>query len=287
VKKQGLGASSAAVRHHYDVSTEFYRLWLDPSLTYSCAMFDPEDASLEQAQMRKLDYHAEEARAVGAERVLDVGCGWGSQLERLVGVHGVTHAVGLTLSEEQAKWRAGGDPRIEVRLESWEDHQPEQPYDAIISIGALEHFARADISIDEKIQSYRSFFERCRGWIRPGGWLSVQACALGWLKRDDIKEGFIAREIFPESDFTRLAELAEASEGLFEIHRVRNDRKDYERTCQIWLDRLRGVRDRAIEIVGPETTERYERYLAMCVRGWQTGATHLLRISMQRIDVPS
>lgn len=247
---------------------------------------DPAE-SLESAQARKIDFHVEQARAQGALRVLDIGSGWGSVLTRLVTVHGVKEAVGITPSEAQAKWIATrSDPGVRVYVESWSEHQPEEPYDAIISIGAMEHFAKPEISVAEKIESYHNFFSRCHEWLRPGGWISLQTIAYGNLKREDFAGSFIARDIFPESEFVRLAEVAEASERLFEIVRVRNDRDDYERTCTAWLEKLRRNRTEAVEVAGVELVERYERYLELCIRGWQLGATHLLRIAMRRIDSP-
>jgi len=286
---KNLGATGQAIRHHYDAGNDFYRLWLDESLTYSGAMYgggDPEE-SLGSAPTRKLDFHIEQAHAGSAERVLDVGCGWGSVLRRLVETYGVSRAVGLTLSEAQAKWIAASpDHRVSVLVESWADHHPERPYDAIISLGAMEHFAKSEISVAEKIASYRAFFTRCHEWLKPGGWVSLQAIAYGNMRREDLAGSFIVTEIFPESEFVRLAEIAEAAERLFEIVLVRNDRKDYERTCAAWRENLRRNRSLALEVAGPEQVERYERYLDICVRGWQLGTTDLLRIGMRRIDKP-
>lgn len=286
MQQAGSGASPEAIRHHYDVGNAFYRTWLDESLTYSGGMWDKAH-DLEAAQREKLDYHARQAGAPGAQRVLDVGCGWGSMLERLVSVHGVRCAVGLTLSAEQASWiEARSRPEIEVRVEGWKDHEPAEPYDAIISIGALEHFARIDQPVKDKIANYRRFFSNCHRWLRPGGRLSLQAIAYGNLLRDDIRGGFVSQEIFPESDFVRLAELVEASEFLFEIERLRNDPEDYGRTCEEWLSRLRQNRDAAVAAAGPELTDRWEQYLDLSVRGWRLHATNLLRITLRRIDHP-
>ena len=280
------GASASAIQHHYDVGNEFYRLWLDRTLTYSGAMWrDARD--LEDAQIRKLDYHAEQARAIGAERVLDVGCGWGSMISRLVEKHNVRNAVGLTLSEEQGKWISGlRVPGVEALVESWESHSAPLPYDSIISIGALEHFARIDIPVAAKISRYRRFFERCHDWLRTGGYMSIQTIGYGNLKREDIRDGFVAREIFPESDFVRLAELIEASEFLFEVEKLRNDPEDYELTCKEWLERLRKNRQQAEEVAGTAVVDKWERYLDLSIRGWQLRATNLLRITLRRIDHP-
>jgi len=283
------GASSGAIRHHYDAGNDFYRLWLDETLTYSGAMYeaDESDETLESAQLRKIEFHIDQARARGAGRVLDVGCGWGSVLERLVSHHGVREAVGLTLSEAQAKWISSHcSPGVRVRLEAWTDHRPDEPYDAIISLGAMEHFAKPELSVSERVDAYREFFSRCHEWLVPGGWLSIQAIAYGNLKREDFAGSFIARKIFPESEFVRLADIAEACERRFEIVRLRNDRKDYERTCAIWLEKLRANREAAVAAASPEVVDDWEQYLDLCVRGWQLGATDLLRIGMRRIDHP-
>jgi cyclopropane-fatty-acyl-phospholipid synthase len=281
-----IGASSEAIQHHYDVGNSFYRTWLDESMNYSCAMWDDAD-DLTTAQMAKLDYHADQAKCQSVARVLDVGCGWGAMLERLVQVHGVKRAIGLTLSEEQAAWiRDRNNPGIEARVENWADHHPAEAYDAIISIGAIEHFATIDVPIEEKIEGYRQFFARCHQWLKPGGRLSLQAMAYGNLLRDDIRGGFVSTEIFPESDFVKLAEIVEGSEFLFEIERLRNDPLDYARTCQEWLDRLRKNRSAAVAAAGEELTEKWDRYLELSVRGWTLRATNLLRITMRRIDHP-
>ncbi|MHC5729130.1 MAG: class I SAM-dependent methyltransferase, partial [Nostoc sp.] len=113
------GASAEAIQHHYDAGNDFYQLWLDPTITYSAALWEEND-TLESAQIRKLDYHINQARVSNANRVLDVGCGWGSTLKHLVDVHNVKQAVGLTLSNGQAeRISLFQHPQIEVRVESW------------------------------------------------------------------------------------------------------------------------------------------------------------------------
>ncbi|QRN98141.1 class I SAM-dependent methyltransferase [Archangium violaceum] len=279
------GASIEAVAEHYDVSNEFFALWLDESRTYSCALWQPGD-TLETAQLRKIDYHVEQARARGAARVLDIGCGWGSTLRRLVDVHGVQHAHGLTLSRAQAEAiTSAGDSRISVSLESWSDHVPEEPYDAIICVGAFEHFARPDISVAEKIAGYRSFFERCHQWLKPSGWLSLQTMVYGNALREDLNR-FIATEVSRESDLPRMAEVAEAIERRFELVQLRNDREDYRRTCDEYLVRLKARREKAHALVGEKTTKAYERFLSYSILSFHVGSVDLMRLSLRRIDRP-
>lgn len=282
------GATLQAIQSHYDVGNEFYRLWLDDTLSYSGAMWEPGD-SLESAQLRKIEYHIAAANAANAERVLDVGCGWGGVLRRLVQQAGVREAVGLTLSQAQADWIASQHwPRVEARVENWFDHVPARPYDAIISIGAFEHFARVEDSDEKRIAGYREFFRSCRGWLRPGGRMSLQTFAYGNLRsREEAHRSagtrFLARDIFPETDPPRLSEIVAAIDG-FEIERLRNDRKDYGRTCMTWLKRLRATRSQAVDLVGADVVSRYERYLQLSALGFEIGYLFLFRITLRRTD---
>ena len=280
------GASKAAISFHYDLGNDFFRLFLDRELCYSCAMYDTQPGSFEAAQERKLEYHIEQAHADGAERVLDIGCGWGALQKRLVNQHRVKLAVGLTLSERQAEWiRAMALPGVEVRVESWSDHVPAAPYDSIISIGAFEHFARPSSTRAMRVKGYRDFFERCYGWLRPGGWMSVQSIGLGTVDRG-VEGQFIAENIFPESDLPRLGEIADASEGVFEIVAVRNDRADYKRTNDEFRDRLRKNRYAAVRMVGEETVVRFDKYFRVSAAGFHRGTTNLYRITFRRLAHP-
>lgn len=276
------GASAEAIQAHYDTGNAFYGQWLDPTLTYSCALWDQAD-TLEQAQIDKLDYHIDQARAAGAARVLDIGCGWGSLLERLTTTHRVGQAVGLSLSEAQLKHIAVNElAGVDVRLESWADHVAEEPYDAIISLGAIEHFVRPETSNEDRIDIYRHFFERCRELLRPGGYMSLQTMAYGGIGR--FQASALA-SIFPESDLPRLAELVEAMERKFEVIRLRNDPKQYAQTGRIWLDSIRRNRDTIVALVGEDRTVDYERFLSSGIKGYEAGIFNLFRLTLRRVDI--
>ena len=276
------GASAEAVQAHYDTGNAFYRLWLDPTLTYSCALWD-DATTLEEAQIAKLDHHVTESGAAGAARVLDIGCGWGSLLDRLTRVHGVGRAVGLTLSEAQLKHiEEQRLPDVEVRLESWMDHQPDEPYDAIVSIGALEHFVRPETSTEDRIAIYRDFFRRCREMLRPGSMMSLQTMAYGGIGR--FQAGALG-SIFPESDLPRLAELTEALERQFEVVRLRNDPSHYARTVRHWLEAFQRNREEIDLLLGEPRAREYERFLKSGIKGYDIGVFNLLRVTLRRVDL--
>jgi cyclopropane-fatty-acyl-phospholipid synthase len=276
------GGSEAAIRHHYDVSNAFYALWLDPSLTYSCALWNVGDdlEDLAEAQRRKLDYHLAASGASRARHILDIGCGWGSLLEQALHHPQVESATGLTLSDAQNQHiLSRRDDRIHVLKESWIDLAPAHRYDSIVSIGALEHFASPGDSPREKIDLYREFFGKCRSWLRPGGAMSLQTIAYGTMRPEE-SNAFISAHIFPDSELPQAHELLEAASGLFELTLLRNDRAQYGRTCDIWYQNLRRHRTEAIAIVGEEKVRQYEAYLRLSAFGFHSGRIGLLRLAL-------
>ncbi|HEY1822024.1 MAG TPA: cyclopropane-fatty-acyl-phospholipid synthase family protein [Trebonia sp.] len=276
-----LAAAAEAIRYHYDVGNEFYRLWLDHSLTYSCAMPDGPGDTLEAAQDRKLKFHLAAIEADRAGSVLDIGCGWGSLLRNLALGNRVPRCVGLTLSDEQAAYiRSRQYPGVEVRTEHYLSYEPDAPFDGIVSIGAFEHFARPDDTQAAKVAVYRQFFDRCRGWLSAGGTLSLQTIAYANMSRDDASE-FMRTEVFPDADLPTLAEITAAADRIFEIQTVRNDRLDYAWTCEQWARRLREQREAARGVAGEETVARYERYLRLSGLGFRMGKLGLLRLVMR------
>jgi cyclopropane-fatty-acyl-phospholipid synthase len=310
------GTSLEAIRHHYDYLGDFYRLFLGPELTYSYAMWEVGD-TLESAQLRKLDYLASTACAEGAERVLDVGCGWGSLLHRLVEHHGVQHAVGLTMSPGQAAWaQRQGWPRSEVRAENWFDHEPDAPYDSVIAIEALEHFSGSTLWRAKRVARYRAFFERCHSWLQPGGRLAVQSNAWGrrgWLSSlvmppkpaaaregtrgsgvlaglqdipgsiKNIREGMHAsRTVFPEVFLPARSELAEASRGLFRTVTVRSDPEDGVATLRSWLERAQENRAQGAELIGDKAVSDIMREQRTALQFMREGRYTVLRMVFEK-----
>jgi cyclopropane-fatty-acyl-phospholipid synthase len=276
------GATREAIEHHYDVGRDFYRLWLGPRMVYSCALWTGElDEDLDAAQVAKLEWHTTSARADGAPRVLDVGCGWGAMLGYLVEERGAAHVTGLTLSADQAA-AAPSSPGVEVRLEDWRDHEPTAPYDAIISIGAFEHFARHDLSQTERRAVYSHFFQRCGSWLGPGGRLSLQTIAHEDFDPSSGEGTLFFAEIFPESGLPQLSDIVETSQGAFRLVGFRNDGEQYEQTLRIWQERLESQKEHACQLVGRETYRRYVRYLRLSRAMFSRHMCTLYRLVLER-----
>lgn len=288
------GGNAAAIQHHYDVSNAFYRLWLDPTMTYSSGLWpnDKLDNNLEQSQIDKINWHLKAAGLKSADAVpqqspkalLDIGCGWGALMRSHLTQHENNTAVGLTLSHEQYQHIVDlQQPNLQVREESWIDHMPDRAYDGIVSIGAFEHFAQPETSSKEKIAVYGEFFERCQRWLKPKGKLSLQTIAYGSLSAKD-KNVFTQTEIFPDSELPRPGEIFAASDGLFEVATYRNDRLHYGKTCDLWLANLRGQRGAIEADFGAALYEKYEKYLKLAVAGFYFGQILLLRMELKSLN---
>lgn len=278
------GASPEAIQAHYDVSNDFYALWLDSTMAYSCALWEAGD-TLKQAQLRKLDFHLTQAQATNKSNLLDVGCGWGALLDRAVTHYNVKNVVGLTLSQAQADWVTHSKrDSVSVLLESWRDHRPTTPYDAIVSIGAFEHFAKAGLSKIAKAAAYRNFFRWCHDNSTEDCALSLQSIVYENYDEDDANP--FVESIFPESELPRVSEILSACEGLFEVVMLRNDRMHYAKTLQSWYANLRKNREAAIAMVGESVYKKYEKYLGVFVVGFHTGTVNLTRLKARKIAKP-
>jgi cyclopropane-fatty-acyl-phospholipid synthase len=266
-----MGTSPRAIRHHYDLSDDFFQIWLGPEMVYSCGWWEAGDGrdSLAQAQQRKLDFFADRLGVRGA-RVLDVGCGWGALLDRFVRVHGAASGTGLTLSPSQAGFAARRNvPGVSYQLRSWVDHEPSEPYDAVTCIEATEHFASETLNPDEKVEVYRAFFERAASWLRPGGRMGLQLICLDNAGHAGSRAGrgpftdLILGDIFPESMPASLSELVLGWETHFELDEFHDHPHHYQRTFRAWTLAYREQEALAQDLVGPNACRAYARYFAV------------------------
>jgi cyclopropane-fatty-acyl-phospholipid synthase len=277
------GATRQAIEHHYDVGRDFFRLWLDARMVYSCALWPGEiDDDLDRAQLAKMDWHATGARVDGAARVLDVGCGWGALMRYMVAERQVGYVTGLTLSSDQFAATPPSE-HAEVRLEDWRDHQPAELYDAVVSIGAFEHFARQDLSRAERRAVYRSFFDRCALWLREGGRLSLQSIAYeDFEPSTGPVSSFFTEEIFPESALPQLSDIIEGAESRFRLVAFRSDAEHYEHTLRLWQKRLESNKAEASHLVGQDVYRRYLRYLRVARAMFDRRVCTLYRLVFER-----
>jgi len=267
------GASRNAITYHYDIGREIYSLILDPLLVYSAACWKANGklaSSLEEAQLNKLNYHLDAAGVEQGSRLLDIGCGWGGLIRTASDHRKVGHATGLTLSEDQFKFVKGlALPETNVHLTSYEDFQIERPYNAVISIGAFEHFVRPGMSHSQRIEIYGNFFHQVARWLTPGGRLSLQT--IYWADIDrQYADAIVPTDVFPESDLPYLSEVFEASRTSFEPMLMTTGADDYTRTLMEWLKRLKARRT-AIEALAPdrEVFGFFEDYFRTSIVGFR------------------
>ncbi|OMC17790.1 cyclopropane mycolic acid synthase family methyltransferase, partial [Mycobacterium colombiense] len=261
----------------YDVSDEFFALFLDDTMGYTCAYFERDDMTLEEAQIAKFDLALGKLNLEPGMTLLDIGCGWGGALKRAVEKYDV-NVIGITLSRNQfeySKKKLAGlptDRNIEVRLQGWEEF--EDKVDRIVSIGAFEAF---------KSERYPAFFERAYDILPDDGRMLLHTI-LAYSQKQQHERGvsitmsdlrfmrFIGQEIFPGGQLPAQEDIFKFGEAAgFSIERVQLLQKHYERTLNIWAANLEANKDQAIAIQSQEVYDRYMHYLTGCENFFRKG----------------
>jgi cyclopropane-fatty-acyl-phospholipid synthase len=262
-----------AIRHHYDVSNDYFRLFLDETMTYSCAIFSRGATTLEEAQHVKRDLVCTKLGLQEGERVLDVGCGWGALAIHAARDYGV-HVTGITLSEPQAQLarqraqEAGVGDRVDIRVMDWRELDAE-PFDAISSIGMVEHVGSANID---------AYAHRLQQLLRPGGRLLNHGIAR--LRHTDPEAGpFSERFVFPDAAPLHLSRITQAIErGGLEVTHAEGFRKDYSETLRHWAVNFDGNLDEAIRLGGEERVRVWRLYLRVAKQGFDTGFLSIFQV---------
>jgi cyclopropane-fatty-acyl-phospholipid synthase len=274
------------VQSHYDLSDEFFLLFLDPSQTYSCAYFERDDMTLEQAQAAKVDLSLSKLGLRPGMTLLDVGCGWGATLMRAIENYDVD-VVGLTLSRNQQAhveklFANSSSPRDKrVLLEGWEKF--EEKVDRIVSIGAFEHFGK---------DRWDDFFRFAYSALPDDGVMMLHTITRA--SEAEGKDGelpftmsllrfvsFIMREIFPGGRLPSVAEVQHhAAKAGFTIERVQSLRPHYAKTLDLWAEALQARRDEALAVQSEEVYDRYMKYLTGCAELFRTGYTDVCQFTL-------
>ncbi len=255
-RRHSTGRDAETVRHHYDVSNAFYRALLGPSLVYSCAYYDDATDTLEAAQERKLERICRKLRLHEGERMLDIGCGWGSLVLHAAEHHGV-RAVGVTISGEQAELarervrERGLEDRIEIRVADYREIA-DGPYDKIASIGMYEHVGY------EQLDAYAAIVERL---LAPGG-LALNHGISGLFSTPAGPKSLIQRYVFPDGELLPVGDVIGALQraGL-ETRDVESMREHYALTLRAWLANLAAHRDALVAEAGEDRVRVWELYL--------------------------
>jgi cyclopropane mycolic acid synthase MmaA2 len=265
------------VQAHYDRSDEFFRLWLDPTQTYSCAYFERDDMTLEEAQLAKIDLALGKLRLEPGMTLLDIGCGWGSTMVRAIEKYDV-NVIGLTLSENQKAHvervfaQSDSARGKRVLLQGWE--QFDEPVDRIVSIGAFEHFG---------FDRYDDFFKMAYTVLPDDGVMllhTITALTLPQMADQKIPltfevarfVKFILTEIFPGGRLPSIEKVEEYSaKGGFELTRRQSLQLHYARTLDCWAEALEAHKAEAIAVQSEEVYDRYMHYLTGCAKGFRMG----------------
>jgi cyclopropane-fatty-acyl-phospholipid synthase len=279
----------AAISYHYDVSNDFYALWLDENMVYSCAYFSDESDTLDQAQLGKLDLICRKLRLREGERLLDVGCGWGGLVRFAAREYGA-RAVGVTLSSKQAEYaqariaREGLAERCRVELRDYRELGTLGQFDKAASIGMVEHVGDANML---------AYFAAVYNALRPGGLFlnhgiitqRANASGLRGIAQRFFpqRSAFTEQYVFPDGQMPRLAPMTDAAQAAgFEVRDVENLREHYARTLRIWRGQLEAQEDRARAIVGDATYNVRRFWLAGSAHGFATGLLGLVQMLLAK-----
>ncbi|HXE46425.1 MAG TPA: cyclopropane-fatty-acyl-phospholipid synthase family protein [Conexibacter sp.] len=279
--RHSLRRDRAAVRHHYDVPTSFYRLVLGPSLVYSCAYFASPDEPLEVAQERKLDLVCRKLALEPGERLLDVGCGWGSLVLHAAQRYGV-RAVGITLSPEQAREarrrvaEAGLEGRVEIRVADYRQLD-DGPYDKVASVGMVEHVGVALLD---------TYARRLAALVRPGGRV-LNHGIVRLVPKATSDDSFVGRYVFPDGELHPLsASLTAFERAGLEVRDVEALREHYALTLRAWSRNLARNREAAVAQAGAERERVWRLYMAGSALMFERGEIGVCQTLVVRPGAP-
>jgi len=261
-----------AVTYHYNRSNDFYALWLDARMVYSCAYFASPDDDLDTAQERKLEYICRKLRLRPGERLLDIGCGWGG-LVLYAAQHFGVDAYGITLSEPQAELaqqriqQAGLAERCRVEVRDYRDVNQPGSFDKIVSVGMFEHVGEALLPV---------YFKQAWSVLRPGGVFLNHGIASNMSIPNLSKDSFARHYVFPDGELVPInATLRAAESSGFEVRDVESLREHYTLTLRHWVRRLEEHADEARKLTDDVTYRIWRLYMSGAAHGFQVGSSNI------------
>lgn len=283
-----MGSTKDQVQVSYDVSNEFFRLWLDERMNYTCGVFEDTD-NLEVAQVKKLNVIHDYAHITPDKRVLDIGCGWGANIEFLALDKGVKDVNGVTLSSAQfEEIKRRNVPGVSAKCMDFFQYETEKKFDALTSICMIEHVVSPEQArAGQSVERYRAYFKKAWELTNEGSWFGLQTILRNRVPRNkqDIRDiGWVTYEIFPGGITPRMEDIVMAVNPYFEVMELKTRREDYGKTCWHWRDRLRKNEALIRSKWGDKVFDDYDRYLSTCVRGFEMHYQSLAQWSLRRID---
>jgi cyclopropane-fatty-acyl-phospholipid synthase len=270
-----------AVTYHYSVSNDFYALWLDQRMVYSCAYFETAGEDLDTGQERKLDYLCRKLRLRPGERLLDIGCGWGGLVIHAAQRYGV-EALGITLSHNQATLaneriaRAGLQNRCRVEVRDYRDLNDTSGFDKLVSVGMFEHVGESRLPL---------YFQHAWQLLRPGGVFLNHGIARRTTDPEPKGPTFISRYVFPDGELVSVnATLRYAEEAAFEVRDVESLREHYTLTLRHWARRLELHRDQALQVVDEPTYRVWRLFLHGSAYAFALGALNVYQALLVKPD---
>ena len=266
---------SDAIAHHYDVGNDFYRLWLDPEMVYSCAYFLRRDESLAEAQRNKLDYICRKLRLSAGMTLLDIGCGWGALAIWAARYYGV-QVNGITLSEAQYRFarqrveEEGLSDRVRIELLDYRDFPQDAQYDRVVSVGMFEHIG---------IKNFPSYFSQVKRALKPEGLFLNHGISneAGWQRTPLTR--FINRYIFPDGELTSISNTSQAMEAAgFELVDVEALRRHYALTLRHWVKALVEKKQQAVSLTSEESYRLWKLYMAGCAYFFDAGEINVYQV---------
>lgn len=262
----------AAVTYHYNVSNDFYALWLDKNMVYSCAYFATPDQDLDAAQENKLDYLCRKLRLQRGEKLLDIGCGWGGLMIHAAKHYGA-YVRGITLSQPQADYanariRAEGlEDRCCAEVRDYRDLDEPEGYDKLVSVGMFEH-------VGAKLLP--TYFKKAWELLKPGGVFLNHGISIEGKRMPSRRESFTLQYVFPDGELVRISETLRAAEDAgFEVRDVESLREHYALTLTHWTRRLEANCEKAIALVGKVTYRIWYVHHAGAAYGFETRGNNL------------